>query len=221
MNIVPFIIFAILSVAMGVVYTIFHKKIGWQGIVLRGLTMLTILAFAVISSNARELNNALPMFIIIAIGVLIVSETLNASQNVDENSRFITFSIFNAISTILFAVSAITLAQFNVLGLLGGLLTGLGIGLIVCAVKKNWALYPILMEIMVGLSVGLLLGFSLVAVIISKHFVSSLLMLLGAIIMLAKHIVEKFFNKSKASGYLISALNAISLIIMTMSIYFY
>ena len=183
--------------------------------------MLTILAFAVISSNARELNNALPMFIIIAIGVLTVSETLNASQNVDENSRFITFSIFNAISTILFAVSAITLAQFNVLGLLGGLLTGLGIGLIVCAVKKNWALYPILMEIMVGLSVGLLLGFSLVAVIISKHFVSSLLMLLGAIIMLAKHIVEKFFNKSKASGYLICALNAISLIIMTMSIYFY
>ncbi len=221
MKYLPFIILSILCVGMGTLYTIFHKKIGWQGIILRGLSILSFLILAVVSANSKELNNALPMFVMIALGLNIMSETLLASNNVDEKARLITFSLLNFASVLLFAVSSITLSEFNVLALVGGILAGIGLGLIICGFKKNWAIEPILMEILVSLSLGLLLGFSLTATIVSKHFVSGILMLIGSILMFAKHILESFCGKYKIMGYIINAIFMISLLIMTMTIYFF
>ncbi len=218
---VPFIILSILCVGMGAIFTIFHKKVGWQGILLRGLTIFSFLILAIVSANVKELNNALPMFVLIALGLLILSESLFASNNVDENARLITFSLLNFASIMLFAVSSITLSEFDVLALVGGILTGLGLGLIVCGFKRNWALYPILMEILISLSLGLLLGFSLTAVIVSSHFISSLFMLFGAVLMTTKHILESFCSKYKFCGYLVSALYLLSLLFMTMTIFFF
>ncbi len=218
---VPFIILSILCLGMGALDTIFHKKQGWQGILLKGLTIFSILVLAIVSANARELNNALPMFVMIALGLTILTETLLASNNIDEKARLITFSLLNFVSVMFFSVSSITLSEFNVLALVGGILLGLGLGLVVCGFKRNWALYPILMEILVCLSLGLLFGFALTATVVSKHFVSSLLMLFGAILMLVKHILESFFSKYKIIGYLSTAIFVISMILMTMTIYFF
>ncbi len=221
MNIVPFILLGVLSIGMGAIYTIFHKREGWQGIVIKGLTMFSILIFVLVNANLREITNALPLFMVIAMALLILSEAIKGSQTVDENSKLIVFSIFNFVSITLFAVSAITLSSFSIFALLGGILAGLGLGLIVCAFKKIWKVTPMLMEILVWIGVGLLLGFSLAGVLISSHFTSALLILFGAVFMVAQRMVEKFGGNHKVIGYLTNAFYVVALILMTTSIYFY
>lgn len=221
MNIVAFILLGVLSVGMGVIYTIFHKREGWQGIVIKGLTMFSILVFVLVNANLREINNALPLFMVIAMALLILSEAVKGSQTVDENSKLIVYSVFNFISITLFAVSAITLSSFSVFALIGGILAGLGLGLIVCAFRKIWKVTPMLMEILVWIGIGLLLGFSLAGVLISNHLVSSILFLVGAVFMVAQRMVEKFGGNHKVIGYLTNAFYIVALLLMTTSIYFF
>lgn len=221
MEIVTFVLFGVLALGMGAVSTIFHKKTGWQGIVVKGLTMLVLLSLALVSANLKELTNALSLFITLALAFLILSEVVTASNEVDEKSKLIVYSVFSAVSTILFAVGAVSLSEFNVLALIGGILAGLGIGLIVCAIKKNWALYPILMEILVWLSIGLLLGFALTAVLTSQHLISSVLMLVGSVLMVLQRLLQKFGGEKVAIGYVINGVYVVALLLMTMTIYFY
>ncbi len=221
MKIASIILLSVLCVGMGVIYTIFYKRDSWQGIVIKGLTMLSILALALISTSLREISNAMPIFITLALALLIMSETIKGSQTVDENAKLIVFSLFSFASTTLFAISAITLSQFNVLALIGGILTGVGLGLIVCAVKKTWSLWPMVMEILVWLSIGLLLGFTLTATMIGKHLVSSVLMLVGAVLILSQKMLNKFRKDNKIFDYLENGIYVLALVLMTISIYFY
>lgn len=221
MKLASFILLVVLCVGMGVIYTIFHKRYDWQGLLVRGLTILSLLALAIVAANLKELNNALPIFFILALGVLFITETIKTTQKIEGRANLIIYSVLSFASTTLLAVGAITLSQFNILSLVGGILTGVGLGLIVCAVKKDWSVWSIVMEVLVWLSVGLLLGFAMTAVLTSKHLLSSVFMLLGAVFMLAYKLIEKFASNNKVFEYISNALYVLSLLLLTITIYLF
>lgn len=220
MTMIPFICLTIVCVGLAVVNTIFYKLSGWKGIVVRGLLILSLISFALIVSNLNGINNALPLFITIGLSYLLLAEAVYASMNEEDNLKPIVNGIFFAISNILFALSIISLAEFSVLALFGGVLTGIGFGLIVCVPKKNKGLNRILMNILTFASIGLLIGLSVNAILTTKHMISAVLMLAGGIMMLA-HRVLVVIGQGKVAGYLARAFNALALIAITVSIYFY
>lgn len=220
MTMIPFICLTIVCVGLGVVNTIFHKLNAWKGIVVRGLFILSLISFAMIVSNLNGINNALTLFITIGLSALLLAESVFVSMSDEDKFKPIVNGTFFAISNVLFALSLISLAEFSVLALFGGVLTGIGFGLIVCVPKKNKGLNRIIMNVITFASIGLLLGLGVNAVLTSKHMISAVLMLIGGVMMLA-HRILVVCGHGKIAGYLTRAFNTLALIAITISIYFY
>lgn len=220
MNIVPFVCLLVVCGAMGVINTIFYKLSGWKAVVVRGLTVVSLLVFSLVTSNLRALTNAFSLFIAIALSVLLLAEVIYVSMNDDEKLKPVVNGVFFGLTNILFALSVMAIAEFSVLALLGGVFAGIGIGLIVCAIRKEKALKVILMNIFTFACVGLLIGLGVNALIVSQHTVSAILMFAAGIFMLTQRMLV-VCGKGKIAGYLGSALSSLALILLTISIYFY
>ncbi len=220
MELIVFILLSILCAGMSGVYTAFYKKTGWQGILVRGLTMVSLIALPLVTANIKSLNNALPIFVCLGLSLLIMTETLLASNNMIAKSRDLVFSVLYSVGNLLLSLGTLSLAQFNPFGLAGGVLLGLGVGLVVCAIKKYKAFYPVIVEILVYSSIGLILGFGLMAVLSSKHIISAIFMLVAGVMMLTQRIMMSF-DRGKVMGYISSGLYVLSLLLIGMTIFFY
>lgn len=221
MSYIPYILLGVLCVALSVLFVVFNKKNGWQGIVVRGLAIFSFILFAMITSNLRGLNNAFTLFICLALSLLIVAEVVYASGEVVEKNRIIVNGSFFFASNILFALSVLSLAEFNLFALLGGSMLGLGIGLIVCAVKHEKAFYPVLMRIITFLSVGILLGFGIMSIMSSKHSICAIMVFVAGILMLVQKMTYSLAGEKKGVVYITNAIYMLSLALMTVSILFY
>jgi hypothetical protein len=221
MNTLSYVCLGILGIAMSVIYTIFNKKVGWAGIVVRGLTILSLLVFSLVCASLKSINNAFPLCISLGLAVLILSEVTFASNEVPEKAKTIVYGLFFAVTNLLFALSVLSLAEFNVFALLGGVLLGAGAGLIVCAVKKEKALYPVLMYILTYLSIGLLLGFGIMSITSSTHIASASMIFIAGILMLASKLLSAFVQNKKGMSYVISGLFILAVLLISVSIYCY
>ena len=220
MELIVFILLSVLCVGMSGVYTAFHKKTGWEGILVRGLTIVSLIALPLIMANIKSLNNALPIFVCLGFSFLLMTETLFASNNLIAKPKELVFSILYATGNTLLSLGTLSLAQFNGFGFAGGLLFGLGVGFVICAIKKYKAFYPVIVEVLVYGSIGLILGFGLMAVLSSKHIISAIFMLVAGVLLLSQRVMKNF-EKGTVMGYISSGIYVLSLLLISMTIFFY
>lgn len=220
MNMIPFICLLVVCATLGILNTIFYKQSGWKGIAVRGLTIFAVLTFAAIVANLRGISNALPLFLILGLALLLLAETVYVSMADDDKFKPIVNGGFFAAANVLFALCAMSLAEFSLFPLIGGVLAGIGFGLISCVQKRNKGLNRILMNILSFAGIGLLLGVSVNAVLSSKHMISSICMLAGGGLMLI-HRLLVVCGHGKLAGYLERACLSLGLIALSISLYFY
>ena len=220
MESVVFILLCVLCAGMCGVYITFYKKTGWEGILVRGLTMLSLFALPLIMANIKGLNNALPIFVCLGFALLLMTDTLYASNNLIARPKELVFSILYGTGNTFLSLGTLSLAQFNGFGFAGGLLFGLGVGFVICAIKRYKAFYPVIVELLVYGSIGLILGFGLMAVLSTKHVISAIFMLAAGVLLLAQGIMKNF-EKGKVMGYISSGLYVVALLLISMTIFFY
>lgn len=223
MNIISFVLLTVLCVGMCVISTIFSRRDSWQGGLIKCLTLLSIVALALICGNLRELNNALPIFVVLALVVELV-RLCQAGENKNDssdNKKNIVLEILNIAVLLMLVLSAITLAKFNLLALASGILLGGGGGLIFTAAKKikDWKM--ILLNIAKYACLALVLAFSITALAFARHTVSSVVMLLGILCLLTSVIIGELDKKGTKLDYLAYALRLAALILIAVTIYFY
>ena len=217
---IPFICLTIVCVVLGVLNTIFYKLLGWKGVLIRGIGIIALLTLSLVTANLRSIGNAFPLFITIALAVNLLAEATMVSMEEGDKLKPIINGVCFSVSSVLFALSAMSLAEPNILALLGGLFVGLGFGLVVCSIRKNKGGNRIVMNIISFTCVGLLMGFGISAVLTSRHLISAILMLLGGVAMLI-HRTLVVCGRGKTAGYLASAFLYFALITLSISIYFY
>lgn len=220
MTMITFICLAFVCCALAVINIAFYNLKGWKGILVRGLFVFSLVAFSLIVQNLREIFNAVPMFITLGLGVMLLAEVVYVSMENDDKLKPIVNGSFFTISNGLFAFSLIALAEFNVLALAGGLLTGIGFGLIVCVLNRNKGLNRIIMNILTFASIGAVVGLGLNTVLVSQHFISSIMMFAGGIFLLV-HRILVVSGKGKIALYLEKAFMSIALLLITFSMFFY
>ncbi|MBQ8909109.1 MAG: hypothetical protein IJY90_02340 [Clostridia bacterium] len=221
MKILTFAIFGVISLGMDVIYTLFSGTKGYKSLLIRGITVLSAFILAVASSNLNSVTSALSLFICMGFGVSILSEAMTISEIDAEKPKMITFGVLRAVSIALFGVSTLTLTGFNIFALGGGLLLGLGIGSVMCAIKKYKKGYQAFSTLAVWAAIGLLAGESIYGCINSAHFVSSLIILFAAVSFIVSQVVKSIAKEDAKIQYLANALYTFALTLMAVSIYFY
>ena len=220
MNTLTFVCLAVVCGSLGIINTLFNKLVGWKGIAVRGLFVFSLITFALITSNLTAINNALSLFISLALALMLLAEATCVAMGEEEKAKPVVNGVFFSVSCVLFALSAVSLAEFALLPFLGGLFAGVGVGLIICAIKKQKGLNQILMNILTFACIGLFIGLSVNSVLTSKHMISAICMLGGSVLLLIQRALVSC-GKGKIVNSLASALYSIGLIALTLSIYFY
>lgn len=221
MVIVPIVLLGGASLIMSVIYSIFKDKGDWQGYLVRSLTMLLLLIYAVVTINLTSIINALSLFIAIALVINIFNEGLKLSNIVNVQAKQILDGISSTLFYLALALSTLSLASFDVFSLLGGLLLGGGVGLLISGLKKEKSSVTILFDVLTFASVGLAIGFGLNSVINTNHLTSAVLTLVAMVMLLTSEILSRFLKNGKLKNILCSELKIVALIILVLAIYLF
>lgn len=221
MNIIPVVCLGILCLLMAVMYTLFGQKTGWQGLLVRGLAVLSCIILSLVSANLKAINNALPLFTIIGMSLLVLSEALKVADFENKRAELITFGILNSVGFVCIALGGMTLAEFNIFAILGGIFLGVACGLILCAIKKYKKIERVLVEIFSFMSMGFILGFGLMAILSSAHIYSGICMLVGGILLIAQKFLHSLDKGGKVVLKIANAMYIVSLAVIALSIYLY
>lgn len=220
MILVSYICLAVLCLIMTVVYALFNNKIGWQGLLVKGLTMLSLLVLALVSANLKSLINAISLYIPIGLSVLLVCECLYCVE-IETKQRYIFSRVLQILGYLSIAFSAMALSEFNILAIIGGMLIGCGTGLICWGIKRYNKIEIILMEIISFVAIGMIIGFGLHSLLNSSHFISSLLVFVGGIILFIQKVLTTFSGNKKVIIIISNILYIIALISISSSLFFY
>lgn len=221
MVIVPIVLLGGASLIMSVIYSLFKDKGDWQGYLVRSLTMLLLLIYAVVTINLTSIINALSLFIAIALVINIFNEGLKLSNIVNVQAKQILDGISSTLFYLALALSTLSLASFDVFSLLGGLLLGGGVGLLISGLKKEKSSVTILFDVLTFASVGLAIGFGLNSVINTNHLTSAVLTLVAMVMLLISEILSRFLKNGKLKNILCSELKIVALIILVLAIYLF
>ena len=206
---------------MSVIYSLFKDKGDWQGYLVRSLTMLLLLIYAVVTINLTSIINALSLFIAIALVINIFNEGLKLSNIVNVQAKQILDGISSTLFYLALALSTLSLASFDVFSLLGGLLLGGGVGLLISGLKKEKSSVTILFNVLTFASVGLAIGFGLNSVINTNHLTSAVLTLIAMVMLLTSELLSRFLKNGKLKNILCSELKIVALIILVLAIYLF
>ena len=221
MVIVPIVLLGCASLAMSVIYSFFKDKGDWQGYLVRSLTMLLLLIYAVVTINLTSIINALSLFIAIALVVNIFNEGLKISNVMNAMAKQIMEGVSLTLFYLSLALSTLSLASFDVFSLLGGLLLGGGVGLLISGLKKEKSLVTILFDVLCFASVGLAIGFGLNSIINTNHLTSAVLTLVAMVMLLTSELLSRFLKNGKLKNILCSELKIVALIILVLAIYLF
>lgn len=221
MVIVPIVLLGGASLIMSVIYSIFKDKGDWQGYLVRSLTMLLLLIYAVVTINLTSIINALSLFIAIALVINIFNEGLKLSNIINVQAKQILDGISSTLFYLALALSTLSLASFDVFSLLGGLLLGGGVGLLISGLKKEKSSVTILFDVLTFASVGLAIGFGLNSVINTNHLTSAVLTLIAMVMLLTSELLSRFLKNGKLKNILCSELKIVALIILVLAIYLF
>ncbi len=221
MNIIPIICFGVLALAMAGVYTFFSQKTGWQGLLVKGLTILSCVALASTSGNLKAINNAYPLFVTLGLCVLVLCEALKVVGIENEKASDTTFGALNGLAFILISLGGLSLGEFNIFAVLGGVFLGVALGMLVCAIKKYKTFYRALCEILSFMGMGFIVGFGLMALLSTSHLASSILMIAGGAMLIASRLMQTLSKGGKVIIMITNAMYATALAIIAFSIFLY
>ena len=220
MNNIPVLCLGAVCLLMAIMYTIFGQKGGWQGLLVRGLAIVSCLALALVSANLKSITHALPLFVTIGFALLLLSEALKVAGIEDEKANIVTFGVLNSVGFVSIALGGMALGEFNYFAIVGGVFLGIALGCIVCAVKKYKKPARVFVEIFTYMSMGFIVGFGLMSVLGSSHFYSSVCMLGGGVLLIVQKLMTSL-GKGKAVTYIANALYIIALTALSVTIYLY
>ena len=221
MKMIVFSIFMVLCVGMSIAYTILHQEKGYKGLLIKGSTILSCLMFALVCANLNSLTNSQPLLIVFGIACMLLSQAMSVAGIEAEKPRMIVYGVLNAVAIACFGISCISLANFSIIALAGGITFGAGFGCMVCSIKKYKKGYQVLSVLCQWCAAGFLFGEGLYAILSSTHFMSSVLMIAGgAMIMFNQMVRDLALHKTKWA-YVFHALYAFSTIVIACSIFFF
>lgn len=218
---IPVICLGVLCFLMAIVYTIYGQKGGWQGLLVRGLAILSCIGLVQVCASLKSLTNVLPIFVTIGLAILLLGEAIKVVGVASDKAQNVTTGILNSLGFISISLGGLTLSEFSLFALLGSIFFGVAFGFILCAIKKYKTKEKIFMEILSFTSIGFILGFGLMAVVSSSHTFSAYCMLGGGLILLFQKFMLALGKGGKAISYIGNALYILALTAISFSIYLY
>ena len=209
---VPVIIFGSASLIMSVFYSIFKDKGNWLGFIIRNITMLLLLVFAVVTINVTSVINGLSLFIAVAMAINMFYESLQTSKIDNLKIKEIMSSVTRGVTY---------LASFSAYALVGGALVGLAIGMIVWMIKKTSEASEAVSYIFAYVCLGAMIGLGINAVLFSNHVLSAILVLVAGGLLLVSEILSSFLKDGKLKDILTSEFKIVALILLVLAIFLF
>lgn len=221
MILIPFIAVGVATLLMGIIDAIFRDMKNWQSLLFRALTMAFLAVFALIAVNLTSTCNALSLFISIGI-VLYLVKMLDITHKIEnENIKLIYSGVLDILIIVIFALSTLSLATFNVLAAAGGLLLGIALGLLVWAIRRDDRLDRALVRFFKYFALGLFLGLAISGLFTSNHLASGVIMMCASIGMLTKEMLAEFIKENRSKQIALHILEIVILIVLVVAIYVY
>lgn len=221
MTMVPVIIFGSASLIMSVFYSIFKDKGNWLGFIIRNITMLLLLVFAVVTINVTSVINGLSLFIAVAMAINMFYESLQTSKIDNLKIKEIMSSVTRGVTYLSLMLSAMSLASFSAYALVGGALVGLAIGMIVWMIKKTSEASEAVSYIFAYACLGAMIGLGINAVLFSSHVLSAILVLVAGGLLLVSEILSSFLKDGKLKDILTSEFKIVALILLVLAIFLF
>ena len=218
---VPVIIFGSASLIMSVFYSIFKDKGNWLGFIIRNITMLLLLVFAVVTINVTSVINGLSLFIAVAMTINMFYESLQTSKIDNLKIKEIMSSVTRGVTYLSLMLSAMSLASFSAYALVGGALVGLAIGMIVWMIKKTSEASEAVSYIFAYACLGAMIGLGINAVLFSSHVLSAILVLVAGGLLLVSEILSSFLKDGKLKDILTSEFKIVALILLVLAIFLF
>ncbi len=218
---VPVIIFGSASLIMSVFYAIFKDKGNWLGFIIRNITMLLLLVFAVVTINVTSVINGLSLFIAVAMAINMFYESLQTSKVDNLKIKEIMSSVTRGVTYLSLMLSAMSLASFSAYALVGGALVGLAIGMIVWMIKKTSEASEAVSYIFAYACLGAMIGLGINAVLFSSHVLSAILVLVAGGLLLVSEILSSFLKDGKLKDILTSEFKIVALILLVLAIFLF
>ena len=221
MTMVPVIIFGSASLIMSVFYSIFKDKGNWLGFIIRNITMLLLLVFAVVTINVTSVINGLSLFIAVAMAINMFYESLQTSKIDNLKIKEIMSSVTRGVTYLSLMLSAMSLASFSAYALVGGALVGLAIGMIVWIIKKTSEASEAVSYIFAYVCLGAMIGLGINAVLFSSHVLSAILVLVAGGLLLVSELLSSFLKDGKLKDILTSEFKIVALILLVLAIFLF
>ena len=221
MLIVPIIIFGCASLIMSVIYSIFKDKGDWIGFIVRNITMLLLLVFAVVTINVSNVVNGFSLFIAVALAINMFLEGLQLTSIKDAKVKNILCEVSKGITYLSLMLSAMSLASFSVYALLGGIFVGLAVGMIVWLIKKTDEASEACATIFSFACLGAMLGMAINGIVFTGHILSAILVLVGGGLLLASDLLNQFLKEGRVKNILVSEFKIIALVLLVVAIYLF
>lgn len=218
---VPVIIFGSASLIMSVFYSIFKDKGNWLGFIIRNITMLLLLVFAVVTINVTSVINGLSLFIAVAMAINMFYESLQTSKIDNLKIKEIMSSVTRGVTYLSLMLSAMSLASFSAYALVGGALVGLAIGMIVWIIKKTSEASEAVSYIFAYVCLGAMIGLGINAVLFSSHVLSAILVLVAGGLLLVSELLSSFLKDGKLKDILTSEFKIVALILLVLAIFLF
>ena len=218
---VPVIIFGSASLIMSVFYSIFKDKGNWLGFIIRNITMLLLLVFAVVTINVTSVINGLSLFIAVAMTINMFYESLQTSKIDNLKIKEIMSSVTRGVTYLSLMLSAMSLASFSAYALVGGALVGLAIGMIVWMIKKTSEASEAVSYIFAYACLGAMIGLGINAVLFSSHVLSAILVLVAGGLLLVSELLSSFLKDGKLKDILTSEFKIVALILLVLAIFLF
>lgn len=220
MKIISFISLSVVCLIMSALYTLFNEKRGWQGFLIRGLATFSLLCLSLLITSLKSLTNALPLFISFSLGLFVISEFLFLVE-MEEEKKGMFSGIIYALVYLLLSLSALSLANFNYIALISGVVVGGGLGVTTWLVNKNRDIVNIIANILQYVFISLIIAFAINGLIMSLHMISTVFMLIGGVLLLTSKIMKDFGKDRKVITIILNAAMMVGMIAITCSTYFF
>ena len=220
MRLIAFICFGVICVLMTVIYTLFNQKTGWAGLLVRGMSIFSLIVFLFVLNSLKSLTNALALYLSISIVLLLINEVVDLTTD-DEYVADIFGGVLKTCAGVCMALSVVSISEFNLFALIGGVLLGLAFGFTSWAFGKYEGAWNISFKLLQFAAFGAVVGAGLCGIMFSLHSTTALILMIGSALFVITNTVKYIFNENNVVQIVTSVFYMLSLLTIVSSVYFY